>query len=74
MEPLLETFNNVIQQAETIRNLAEQIHQEFFHNEFSSRCFADINSQLIWENKLVLRVRTHCHSSITNPQILDLKT
>ncbi|EDL32431.1 prolactin family 8, subfamily a, member 1 precursor [Mus musculus] len=67
MKPLVETFNNAIQRAEIILNVSEQMHQEFLHNEFSSRHFTHFNSQLIRQDQLVLRARTYCHSTITNP-------
>ncbi|XP_031214601.1 prolactin-8A9-like [Mastomys coucha] len=69
MKPLLETFNSAMQRAETILNLTEQMHQEYLHNEFSSKHFAVFNSQLIRQDQLVLRARTYCHSNITNPPI-----
>ncbi|XP_032740761.1 prolactin-8A4-like isoform X3 [Rattus rattus] len=39
-DPLEETFNSAIQKAENLRNLADQLHVEFYQNQFSSRQFA----------------------------------
>ncbi|XP_028631498.1 prolactin-8A9-like [Grammomys surdaster] len=67
MKPIVVTFNNALKRAETIHKLIEEMYQEFFRNEFSSRHFVVFNSQLIRQNQLVLRARTYCHSTITNP-------
>ncbi|XP_059118707.1 prolactin-8A8-like [Peromyscus eremicus] len=68
-EPLVETFNSAINRAQTIHNLAEQIQQEFFHNEFSSGPFTTILVQLMRSNQTVYRARTHCHANIMNPPV-----
>ncbi|XP_076429209.1 prolactin-8A9-like isoform X3 [Peromyscus maniculatus bairdii] len=68
-QPLVETFNSAINRAQVIRNLVEQIQQEFFHNEFSSRSFATMLVQLMRRNPMVYRARTLCHANITNPPV-----
>ncbi|XP_021484969.1 prolactin-8A9-like [Meriones unguiculatus] len=53
-EPLVETFNNAINRAETVYNLAVQIYQEFL-------------IKMLREDYSGLSARTHCHAKITNP-------
>ncbi|XP_021519050.1 prolactin-8A9-like [Meriones unguiculatus] len=67
MDPLVETFNNTINRAVTIRSLAEQMDEEFFRNDGSSIYFRNFLSKMIREDYRSFRARTHCHSSITNP-------
>ncbi|CAH6803881.1 Prl8a9 [Phodopus roborovskii] len=66
-DPLVETFNSAIKRAESIHNLAEQMQQEFFHNEFSSRAFSALITQMNRRNITVLRARMYCHANGTNP-------
>ncbi|XP_005066492.1 prolactin-8A9-like isoform X1 [Mesocricetus auratus] len=65
--PLVETFNSAINRAENIRNLAEQMHQEFFHNEFSSNAFANLITRMNRRDQFVLKARLYCHANDTNP-------
>ncbi|CAO2595598.1 Prl8a9 [Lemmus lemmus] len=51
-EPLVETFNSAIKRVETIRNVADEMHQEYV--ELMMKRFPS-----------VLRARTHCHSNAT---------
>nr|XP_021519049.1 prolactin-8A9-like [Meriones unguiculatus] len=54
MEPLVETFNNALNRAETIHNLADQMYEEFL-------------SKMMKEDYPNYSARNHCHSRITNP-------
>ncbi|XP_021036378.1 prolactin-8A6 isoform X1 [Mus caroli] len=65
--PLLETFNSAIQKAETLHNLADQLYVELYYNQFSSGQFWDFSSQIIRQDKTVVRAGSYCHSSLTNP-------
>ncbi|XP_041911261.1 prolactin-8A9-like [Arvicola amphibius] len=64
-EPLVETFNNAIKRVETIRDVAEEMHQEFFYSEFSSSTFKSLLELMMKRNPAVLRARLHCHSNAT---------
>ncbi|XP_028638162.1 prolactin-8A8-like isoform X1 [Grammomys surdaster] len=65
--PLVNTFNNAIQRAEVIHVLAEQMHEEFYHNPFSSGQFTKLVARMFRRDQAVLRARNHCHSNSTNP-------
>lgn len=66
-EPVVETFNNAINRAETVYNLAVQIYQEFFHSDSSSIHFRNILTKMMREDYPGFSARTHCHAKITNP-------
>ncbi|XP_055475040.1 prolactin-8A9-like [Psammomys obesus] len=53
-EPLVETFNNAINRAETVYNLAVQMYQEFL-------------TKMLREDYPGFTARNHCHAKITNP-------
>ncbi|EDL98419.1 rCG44053, isoform CRA_a [Rattus norvegicus] len=67
-DPLREAFNSATQRAETLRNLSDQLYVEFFQNQFSSRQFADLSSQLIRKDETVLKAGTYCHSNRAKPK------
>ncbi|XP_055475031.1 prolactin-8A9-like [Psammomys obesus] len=67
MEPLVETFNNAINKAETIHNLVHQLHEEFFYNEFSSSQFSIIVDRVHKRDQTAFTAKISCHSNTTNP-------
>ncbi|NP_064464.1 prolactin family 8, subfamily A, member 3 precursor [Rattus norvegicus] len=67
-DPLEETVNSAIQKAENLRNLAHHLYVEFYQNQFSSRQFADLNSQLMRWDETVVKTGTYCHSTLARPQ------
>ncbi|XP_032740607.1 prolactin-8A9-like isoform X1 [Rattus rattus] len=68
-DPLVNTFNSAIQRAEVIQNLAEQIHEEFYHNPFSSAQFVTLVARMYRHDQAVYRARYHCPSNSTNPPL-----
>ncbi|XP_041488576.1 prolactin-8A9-like [Microtus oregoni] len=64
-DPLVETFNSAIKRAETIRDVAEQMHQEFFHNEFFSSTFKYLLELMSKRHQAVVMARLNCHSNAT---------
>ncbi|XP_049998521.1 prolactin-8A9-like isoform X1 [Alexandromys fortis] len=64
-DPLVETFNSAIKRAETIRDVAQQMHQEFFHNEFFSSTFKYLLELMTRRHPTVVRARLNCHSNAT---------
>ncbi|XP_006253971.1 prolactin-8A7 isoform X1 [Rattus norvegicus] len=64
--PLVETFNSAIHKAETLYDLANQIHVELYQNKFSSEQFSSLNSQVIRKDKTALRAGSYCHSTLIN--------
>ncbi|XP_055475029.1 prolactin-8A9-like [Psammomys obesus] len=77
--PLVETFNGAMNRAKTIYSLVLQLHEEFFHNEFSSSEFFTIEDRLHRRDQVVFSARAYCHSNITSPpntreEITNLKT
>ncbi|XP_006253966.1 prolactin-8A9 isoform X1 [Rattus norvegicus] len=64
--PIVETFNSAMQRGETLRNLADQLYTELYHNQFSSEQFLALNSKLIRRDKTAVRAGTYCHSTLSN--------
>ncbi|XP_060228504.1 prolactin-8A9-like [Meriones unguiculatus] len=72
-EPPVETFSNALDRAETIRSLAEQINEEFFLDDRSSKYFSNFLSKMVREDYPIYTARTHCNSRIMNPPASGLE-
>ncbi|XP_021071801.1 prolactin-8A9-like isoform X1 [Mus pahari] len=68
-DPLVITFKNALQRAEVINILANKMHEEFYHNPFSSGQFETLVARMYRHDEEVLRARNHCFSNVTNPPL-----